>query len=229
MMTPIILYDLIIGLSFGLQVFTSAYILTGGGRTAAGRRQLAADLRLLPLQAGLPVRPDGLCGRHVGRACSWSAWAWPSPCSAGRAAGCSTAARRPRWPPPKPSTARRSPTRRRSPTPPGAAALDSAGILTRSVLPRVVLIAARHPVHHPVLLDVRQRAEVQSGADDVPARAGPRRLGLAELHRRRQLHPVRAVRAQLVHHHGRHHDRLGPLEHASSPTGSRGSSGPAGT
>jgi multiple sugar transport system permease protein len=36
MMTPIILYDLIIGLSFGLQVFTSAYILTGGGRTAAG-------------------------------------------------------------------------------------------------------------------------------------------------------------------------------------------------
>ena len=35
-MTPIILYDLIIGLSFGLQVFTSAYILTGGGRTAAG-------------------------------------------------------------------------------------------------------------------------------------------------------------------------------------------------
>ena len=36
MMTPIILYDIIIGLSFGLQVFTSAYILTGGGRTAAG-------------------------------------------------------------------------------------------------------------------------------------------------------------------------------------------------
>jgi multiple sugar transport system permease protein len=36
MMTPIILYDLIIGLSFGLQVFTSAYIITGGGRTAAG-------------------------------------------------------------------------------------------------------------------------------------------------------------------------------------------------
>src|SRR6478752_4476218 len=35
-MTPVILYDLIIGLSFGLQVFTSAYILTGGGRTAAG-------------------------------------------------------------------------------------------------------------------------------------------------------------------------------------------------
>jgi multiple sugar transport system permease protein len=36
LMTPVILYDLIIGLSFGLQVFTSAYILTGGGRTAAG-------------------------------------------------------------------------------------------------------------------------------------------------------------------------------------------------
>ena len=86
-------------------------------------------------------------------------------------------------------------------------------ILTGSVLPRVVLIAGRHPVHHPVLLDVRQRAEVQSGAHDVPARAGPRRLGVAELHRRGQLHPVRAVRAELVHHHGRHHDRVGPLEH----------------
>jgi multiple sugar transport system permease protein len=36
MMTPVILYDLIIGLSFGLQVFTSAYILTGGGQNAAG-------------------------------------------------------------------------------------------------------------------------------------------------------------------------------------------------
>jgi multiple sugar transport system permease protein len=36
LMTPVILYDLIIGLSFGLQVFTSAYILTGGGRNAAG-------------------------------------------------------------------------------------------------------------------------------------------------------------------------------------------------
>jgi multiple sugar transport system permease protein len=36
-MTPVILYDIIIGLSFGLQVFTSAYILTGGGtRGAAG-------------------------------------------------------------------------------------------------------------------------------------------------------------------------------------------------
>jgi multiple sugar transport system permease protein len=37
LMTPVILYDIIIGLSFGLQVFTSAYILTGGGsRGAAG-------------------------------------------------------------------------------------------------------------------------------------------------------------------------------------------------
>jgi multiple sugar transport system permease protein len=36
LITPVILYDLIIGLSFGLQVFTSAYILTGGGRNAAG-------------------------------------------------------------------------------------------------------------------------------------------------------------------------------------------------
>ena len=36
LMTPVILYDLIIGLSFGFQVFTSAYILTGSGRNAAG-------------------------------------------------------------------------------------------------------------------------------------------------------------------------------------------------
>jgi multiple sugar transport system permease protein len=37
LMTPVILYDIIIGLSFGLQVFTSAFILTGGGtRGAAG-------------------------------------------------------------------------------------------------------------------------------------------------------------------------------------------------
>jgi multiple sugar transport system permease protein len=37
LMTPVILYDIIIGLSFGLQVFTSAYILTGGGtRGGAG-------------------------------------------------------------------------------------------------------------------------------------------------------------------------------------------------
>jgi multiple sugar transport system permease protein len=37
LMTPVILYDIIIGLSFGLQVFTSAYILTGGAtRGSAG-------------------------------------------------------------------------------------------------------------------------------------------------------------------------------------------------
>jgi multiple sugar transport system permease protein len=36
MMTPVILYDLIIGLSFGLQVFTQPYIMTGGGATGAG-------------------------------------------------------------------------------------------------------------------------------------------------------------------------------------------------
>jgi multiple sugar transport system permease protein len=37
LMTPVILYDLIIGLSFGLQVFTSAFILTGGAtRGGAG-------------------------------------------------------------------------------------------------------------------------------------------------------------------------------------------------
>jgi multiple sugar transport system permease protein len=35
-MTPVILFDIIIGISLGLQVFTSAYILTGGGQRAAG-------------------------------------------------------------------------------------------------------------------------------------------------------------------------------------------------
>ena len=36
LMTPVILFDIIIGISLGLQVFTSAYILTGGGERAAG-------------------------------------------------------------------------------------------------------------------------------------------------------------------------------------------------
>jgi multiple sugar transport system permease protein len=35
-MTPVILFDIIIGISLGLQIFTSAYILTGGGQRAAG-------------------------------------------------------------------------------------------------------------------------------------------------------------------------------------------------
>jgi multiple sugar transport system permease protein len=36
LMTPVILYDIIIGLSLGLQVFTSAFILTGGGGGRGG-------------------------------------------------------------------------------------------------------------------------------------------------------------------------------------------------
>lgn len=36
LMTPVILYDVIIGLSLGLQIFTPAFILTGGGERAAG-------------------------------------------------------------------------------------------------------------------------------------------------------------------------------------------------
>jgi multiple sugar transport system permease protein len=36
LMTPVILYDLIIGLSLALQIFTPAFILTGGGERAAG-------------------------------------------------------------------------------------------------------------------------------------------------------------------------------------------------
>jgi multiple sugar transport system permease protein len=37
MMTPVILYDLILGLSLGLQVFTQAYIITRGGPADASR------------------------------------------------------------------------------------------------------------------------------------------------------------------------------------------------
>jgi multiple sugar transport system permease protein len=36
LMTPVILYDLVIGISLGLQVFTPAFILTGGGERSAG-------------------------------------------------------------------------------------------------------------------------------------------------------------------------------------------------
>ena len=36
MLTPLILYDLILGLSLGLQVFTQAFVMTGGGARAAG-------------------------------------------------------------------------------------------------------------------------------------------------------------------------------------------------
>jgi multiple sugar transport system permease protein len=35
LITPIILYDIILGLSMGLQIFTQAYILTGGGSSGA--------------------------------------------------------------------------------------------------------------------------------------------------------------------------------------------------
>jgi len=37
MMTPVILYDLILGLSLGLQVFTQAYVITGGGPADSSR------------------------------------------------------------------------------------------------------------------------------------------------------------------------------------------------
>jgi multiple sugar transport system permease protein len=37
MMTPVILYDLILGLSLGLQVFTQAYVITRGGPADASR------------------------------------------------------------------------------------------------------------------------------------------------------------------------------------------------
>ena len=36
MLTPVILYDIILGLSMGLQVFTQAYIITSGGVNMAG-------------------------------------------------------------------------------------------------------------------------------------------------------------------------------------------------
>jgi multiple sugar transport system permease protein len=36
LMTPVILFDVVIGISLGLQIFTSAYILSGGGQFGAG-------------------------------------------------------------------------------------------------------------------------------------------------------------------------------------------------
>jgi multiple sugar transport system permease protein len=36
MLTPLILYDLVLGLSLGLQIFTQAYVMTGGGASGAG-------------------------------------------------------------------------------------------------------------------------------------------------------------------------------------------------
>lgn len=36
LITPVILYDIILGLSYGLQVFTQAYIITSGGGNTAG-------------------------------------------------------------------------------------------------------------------------------------------------------------------------------------------------
>ena len=68
LMTPVILFDIVIGLSLALQIFTSGVHPHRWGRTGCRSRQLAADVRVLPLPAGLPVRPDGLCGRAFGRA-----------------------------------------------------------------------------------------------------------------------------------------------------------------
>ena len=72
----------------------------------------------------------------------------------------------------------------------------------------------RDPVHGAALLDGRQRAQDAAGADDVPADARSRDARLAELPRRRQLHPVLHVRAQLADHHAGHHDRRGALQYA---------------
>ena len=224
MMTPIILYDLIIGLSFGLQVFTSAYILTGGGSTAAGSRQLAPDLRLLSLQAGLPVRPDGLRGRPVGRDVRRQ-----RPPRGGRLPlGAQLGVLRRRGsvdgdddgPDRSPTPRHRGRVEAPAQAGPHPHALDH---------PADRPHRCRSPVHHPVLLDVRQRAQVECRAHRLPAEPGPRRLGLAELRRRGQLHPVRAVCPQLADHHGRHHDRIASCRTRSSRTASRGSSGPAGT
>ena len=54
MMTPVILYDLILGLSLGLQVFTQAYVIT---QRRPGRLQPL--LRPLPLRQRLPYGKMG--------------------------------------------------------------------------------------------------------------------------------------------------------------------------
>ena len=55
MMTPVILYDLILGLSLGLQVFTQAYVITAGGTS-----RLQPLLRPLSLRQRVSLREDGL-------------------------------------------------------------------------------------------------------------------------------------------------------------------------
>ena len=55
MMTPVILYDLILGLSLGLQVFTQAYVIT---QRRTGRLQPV--LRPLSLRQRVSLREDGL-------------------------------------------------------------------------------------------------------------------------------------------------------------------------
>ena len=57
-----------------------------------------------------------------------------------------------------------------------------------------------------VLLDGHQRPQDERRADPIPALADPGSMGLAELRRCRQLHPVRAVHPELADHHGRGDD-----------------------
>ena len=67
LMTPVILFDFIIGISLGLQVFTSAYILTGGGERAAGPDNSLLTIVYDIYRQAFSVRPDGLRGGALRR------------------------------------------------------------------------------------------------------------------------------------------------------------------
>ena len=58
MLTPVIFFNLIMGVIGSLQVFTSSFIMTNGGR--ANRQPV---LRPLPVPPRLPVLPHGLRGQ----------------------------------------------------------------------------------------------------------------------------------------------------------------------
>ena len=81
MISPAILFNLIVGAIAAFQLFTQAFVdrqrRRSGGQRRAGRRraELDAPVRPQPLQHGVPVLPDGLrvgprLGRCSSRSCS---------------------------------------------------------------------------------------------------------------------------------------------------------------
>ena len=68
-MTPVILYDIILGLSLGLQIFTQVYILGGDPPGSPANSTMMYVLYLYV--NGVPLRRAGLRGGDGLGACSW--------------------------------------------------------------------------------------------------------------------------------------------------------------